>query len=525
MNARNPVRWAEWVANIKAMAARGNIIAANNLYDVHYIKYHTGLDAEYIPSWCGGEGQQDRYAPVAGRAILVGPYRDNLEGEWDHPILKGLRAAVDSDGGSRLKQEVHRMSDLYKTYKWEEIVQHPAVILLPYQVSSMSFFELYRRNMPLFAPSLSLLARWTREHGIMWERKYGEPPFIPHKHMDAEPGHPDDPARLEYWLGLSDYYSEGHFPNVTLFDSWGDLIVKLASRNLRAISAAMASHNERAREQLTASWRRALAKARGRSSWPLAASDDFDEAMTALWGASKTKLPPDSANPAVCGPDSMEKSKQQTRLVKPLAQVFGMGQVLDDHESTASSLSSPNGRWNLRVRKGTILWLHDDVEVHRFPLLKLRGGSQLTLKASGDLCMFSRDGTPAYAKGPDFAWWCHPTGCTELCTIDLDDEGDLYVRGELTKQRTKVPFPIAPTNWPRVFWLGVVVVVALAGKILRKLWRSPRMYECLVGSLSLLRGLIRALVATLVRAAKLDIVFVRLRSKLRTRLFGKTIPL
>ena len=49
----------------------------------------------------------------------------------------------------------------------------------------------------------------------MWERKYGEPPFIPHEHMGAEPGHPDDMLHLRYWLGLSDYYAEAHFPNAT----------------------------------------------------------------------------------------------------------------------------------------------------------------------------------------------------------------------------------------------------------------------------------------------------------------------
>ena len=41
------------MGNLKRIASReGNVIAANNMFDVHYIKYHTGLDAEYLPSWC-----------------------------------------------------------------------------------------------------------------------------------------------------------------------------------------------------------------------------------------------------------------------------------------------------------------------------------------------------------------------------------------------------------------------------------------------------------------------------------------
>jgi hypothetical protein len=34
------------------------VIASNNLYDKHYLMYHTGIDVEYIPSWCG---DIDRY--------------------------------------------------------------------------------------------------------------------------------------------------------------------------------------------------------------------------------------------------------------------------------------------------------------------------------------------------------------------------------------------------------------------------------------------------------------------------------
>ena len=43
------------------------------------------------------------------------------------------------------------------------------------EVSTIFFFELYRMNMPIFAPSLRLLVVWIRQHGIMWERFYGKP--------------------------------------------------------------------------------------------------------------------------------------------------------------------------------------------------------------------------------------------------------------------------------------------------------------------------------------------------------------
>ena len=46
-------RWSEWVANLRLIASRpGNVIAANNMFDVHAIKFHTNITPVYLPSWC-----------------------------------------------------------------------------------------------------------------------------------------------------------------------------------------------------------------------------------------------------------------------------------------------------------------------------------------------------------------------------------------------------------------------------------------------------------------------------------------
>ena len=85
--------------NLKTIASgEANVVAANNMFDVHYIKYHTGLTALYLPSWC--EAPEDvTYAPV-NSIVLLGPYRDNLGSAkrskdsigrdavaWTHPVL------------------------------------------------------------------------------------------------------------------------------------------------------------------------------------------------------------------------------------------------------------------------------------------------------------------------------------------------------------------------------------------------------------------------------------------------------
>ena len=47
-------RWRDWVKLVIELARHPqHTVAANSRYDVEYIKYHTGVDALYLPSWCG----------------------------------------------------------------------------------------------------------------------------------------------------------------------------------------------------------------------------------------------------------------------------------------------------------------------------------------------------------------------------------------------------------------------------------------------------------------------------------------
>jgi hypothetical protein len=74
-----------------------------------------------------------------------------------------------------------KIRDLYSHFEYSDLVAHPAIVLIPYQVrkgpslcklqvaghqgvtwqvSIMSIFEYYRMAIPLFVPSPSLLAKW-----------------------------------------------------------------------------------------------------------------------------------------------------------------------------------------------------------------------------------------------------------------------------------------------------------------------------------------------------------------------------
>lgn len=269
--------WESWLKTlIRIKEDARSVIAANNLYDVHYIKYFTGITPEYIPSWCGDPNYA--YNAVAGglplyqplplyeptkEAVLVGTYRTNLNYNRDgiytgtaaeHPIMKEMVAAA-----AQNKIQVATMREMYpKGFTVSDLCSHPAIVIIPYQTSTMSMFEYYRLNIPLFVPSNALLLKWWKEYDILWERIYGWPERIekiagPH---DSRSPVPDPNSNTEesftYWLGFADF---NVFPHIQRFDDFDDLMAKLLVTDLKNVSRAMYNYNRQERQKLVHTWR------------------------------------------------------------------------------------------------------------------------------------------------------------------------------------------------------------------------------------------------------------------------------
>ena len=129
--------------------------------------------------------------------------------------------------------------ELYPIFTYSDLTKHPAIILLPYQVSFMSFFEYYRMGIPMFIPSPSLLARWDLHYNLLIERTWSSVLHYPrssnsiiNKHIYSNSNIQYDPNNEVYydaikaWISLSDFYT---FPYITTFESWDDLLGMLYS--------------------------------------------------------------------------------------------------------------------------------------------------------------------------------------------------------------------------------------------------------------------------------------------------------
>jgi hypothetical protein len=313
---------------------------SHNLYDVHYIQYFTGITPQYVPSYCGYTGATWRWG-VAGRSwmrtVLVHGFKPftppqasantsaaklaptATDGhELLHPgdtrgrggtgdtrngtiapdgletFLSPLRQAAKA-AGSKWRFKSLRVA-LGSNYTYDSLAAFPAVLHLPYQASIMSFFEHYRMGIPVIAPSLSLLTRWHMDMHMVGERSWDMAFYHRVSDGSALPRHPaasapydpnddTDPAAVAWWLQWSDYYT---FPHVILFDSWQELLDKLNSADLVAVSAAMHAHSATQEAELAHTWRRIFA---GLPSRPQRAASDarlhglsYEQRMDTLFG-------------------------------------------------------------------------------------------------------------------------------------------------------------------------------------------------------------------------------------------------
>lgn len=130
-------RWLEWNVNLRRIAANpNNVIAANNLYDLEYIKYFTGIrNVILLPSFGGYVTARYEYMfPASRPQYLIAPAR-GVNPELSKQLLAAAEKAL---------VPLSHIRDLYPHFEYSDLALHPAVIIIPYQISFMTFFEMYR---------------------------------------------------------------------------------------------------------------------------------------------------------------------------------------------------------------------------------------------------------------------------------------------------------------------------------------------------------------------------------------------
>lgn len=307
--AEKDMRYEEWIRFIWKYHKAGQLfLTANNVFDQQYVHYMTGLRPAYIPSWCGENdlsftgdhwtgcelpGDGPYYQPSRDEIVFV-PYKQkfwNGDGKLYDALRQGLIDGVTQWTQHRCNaSHVHELRvvdcpQLRRPLHFEHgagaLTNHapslykrfPALVMISYQTSIMTFFEFYRLNIPMFAPSLPFLVQLDVEHQVVNGRVYGWPKrFVTaieeQTGAKVNPAYPPDPnlayghagykESATHWLQYSDVYQ---FPHVVLFDNWTHLALLTQTVNLTDISHKMWQFNKKQRLHILKKWDHVFAKA------------------------------------------------------------------------------------------------------------------------------------------------------------------------------------------------------------------------------------------------------------------------
>jgi hypothetical protein len=227
----------------KAIESKKLIVTANNKYDAHYFNFLTGTTPEHIPSLCAYTSLQ--YNP----------------GLHSKNVLIYAEKRLDK---SKIDFSYDLKNNLPHGYKWNELLKYKAIVHFPYQLSTMSIFEHYTANIPLFFPSEELIHRlYLSGQDVLsqvsnYQLWNSSPKTVIPYNGDIDLNNYKDPATIWEWLQYADYYDQDWMPHIQYFDSFEDLNSMIRTTDFQKISDNMKLTNIDRKQKIYSAWRMKL---------------------------------------------------------------------------------------------------------------------------------------------------------------------------------------------------------------------------------------------------------------------------
>lgn len=225
----------DWLNKYLQDGVRKNriFIVSNNKADRAYLKYFTGLDSELIPSLCSYT--KDRYTGKNSGFII----KSKLNLPWNNIFKTSSLIAT-----------------LEQKFTWQELYNQQGIVHLPYNISTMSIFEQYTANVPLFFPTKNFLIELHQQYPkqILSELSFYQVLNIPTPNAKDNPNNTDNPKVIRQWIELADFYDLDNMPYIQYFNSFEDLGNKLKLVNLEEISKKMSKHNQKRKQIIIDKW-------------------------------------------------------------------------------------------------------------------------------------------------------------------------------------------------------------------------------------------------------------------------------
>ena len=279
-NARFITRtWTRMNHRLRTLAANPlNVVAANSLYELEYVRYFSGVQSVYLQSFCAYT--QVYYSPSPDRqTYLLSALRGELDGdaaEFGAMWRREFNLSYTRRGASFVLETLRKRYQ--GVYSYADLVSHLGIVYVPYQISYMSIYEQYRMHIPLFFPSLELLTKWQHTYWIMTERtwdgvgrkrphgSYQKPYQQRHsqQHDGAiitqapDPNNEWDEEAIKHWLAYSDFYTLPHFVLYKSVDDLVQILEEKTEQELRETSERMRKYSRGVLAELLRFWRAQL---------------------------------------------------------------------------------------------------------------------------------------------------------------------------------------------------------------------------------------------------------------------------
>jgi hypothetical protein len=203
----NAGAWASLDAYLLSESLAGRmVVAANNRADRDYMEWHSGLRPVLTPSLCDYTGT--RWAGPGGPRVFFC--------RSEH-LSERIRAVT--HGAWIPAQEA-----LGRNYSWSSLARCSAVLVIPYNVSTMTLFELATSGVPVVVPDPNLMLELMGQYeGVLSELLFDSADGGSHP-VEGGPADRMPFADPRWWLDRADFYDSGLMPNVTTITRLEELV-------------------------------------------------------------------------------------------------------------------------------------------------------------------------------------------------------------------------------------------------------------------------------------------------------------
>lgn len=208
----------------------------NNKGDLVYTKYFTGIQGMHIPSLC--EYTNEKYTGTKNQYVIHDRSEISLPGN----LCVSLGAIRNKDW----------------KYTWKDLYSYKGVVHVPYHNGSMSIFEQYTANVPMFFPSKQFAKKLFSQNKMFADLTFYRIGKVAEPEDINNPNSLRNPAILDMWIDTCDFYDQENMKHVQYFDSLSHLEQLLKTANLKEISSNMSAYNVLRKESVYDSWKQIL---------------------------------------------------------------------------------------------------------------------------------------------------------------------------------------------------------------------------------------------------------------------------